>query len=94
METELKLLKLNLRISHTKEDDYLSSLLESVKKELENKGLLIEAEDMDQLFLWIDYAAWRYRSRIKETPLPQNIIFRLRNAKVKARVDLMTGEIV
>lgn len=91
MSMELEMLKLNLRITHTKDDEYLTKLLASVTKELDGKGISLAgadfSNDVDLLFLLTDYAAWRYRSRIQDTPMPYNLIIRLRDAKVKARVN-------
>lgn len=88
MEQLLALLKNDLGIKSTSKDDYFNKYLESRKKELEDKGISfdLESEDnIDDLMLISDYAAWMYRNRSENTSIPNNLLNRIRNKVTKKR---------
>ena len=90
MDEALKLLKLDLGITHDKRDAYFNALLNSAVLELERKGIALSlAEDDDQMLL-SDYAAWLYRKRQDDVPLAKNLKLRLMNRKVRARAQGVT----
>ena len=90
MDEVLKLLKLDLGITHDKRDAYFNALLNSAVLELERKGIALSlAEDDDQMLL-SDYAAWLYRKRQDDVPLAKNLKLRLMNRKVRARAQGVT----
>ena len=85
MATAKELLKLDLGITHSLRDTLFDQLLISSKKELARKGVTIDETQVDDIMLLSDYAAWTYRKRQEDVPLPQNIQWRIRNRLVKAR---------
>lgn len=83
----LILLKLDLSISHNKKDDYFEACLESADKELEEKGINLNLENVEDQMLLSDYTAWRYRNREKEVGISKNLNARIMNRKVKGRAE-------
>ncbi len=81
----LELLKLDLGIKNTSKDVYYNSLLEAAQKELERKGISLEKNSVEDAMLISDYAAWWYRKREENIPLPVNLQLRIRNRIVSAR---------
>ena len=81
----LELLKLDLGIKNTSKDVYYNSLLEAAQKELERKGISLEKNSVEDAMLISDYAAWCYRKREENIPLPVNLQLRIRNRIVSAR---------
>lgn len=80
----LALLKSNLGIMNTARDDYLTQILLSAKSEIEVKGITL-TENVEDTMLLCDYAAWRFRGRGEDTPIPQNIMIRIRERQIKER---------
>lgn len=85
--TQLELLKYDLGIMHTERDEYFLSLLSSAQSELEQKGIVFDAESVQDNLLVSDYAAWIYRKRMENIPLSRNLEFRIRNRIVKGRSE-------
>ena len=85
MNTVLSLLKMDLGITHTMRDAYFIVLIESVIKEINQKGITLNINSPDDQILISDYAAWVYRKRQENVPLAQNIQQRLRNRILKER---------
>lgn len=81
----LKLLKMDLGITHSVRDEFFSSLLEGAKVEIARKGITLHMDSIDDQVLVSDYAAWSYRKRQEDVPLANNIQLRLRNRIVKER---------
>jgi len=86
----LKLLKLDLGITHDKRDAYFNALLNSAVLELERKGIVLSLAEADDQMLLSDYAAWLYRKRQDDVPLAKNLKLRLMNRKVRARAQGVT----
>lgn len=90
MDEVLKLLKLDLGITHDKRDAYFNALLNSAVLELERKGIALSLAEADDQMLLSDYAAWLYRKRQDDVPLAKNLKLRLMNRKVRARAQGVT----
>lgn len=90
MDEALKLLKLDLGITHDKRDAYFNALLNSAVLELERKGIALSLAEADDQMLLSDYAAWLYRKRQDDVPLAKNLKLRLMNRKVRARAQGVT----
>ncbi len=90
MDEALKLLKLDLGITHNKRDAYFNALLNSAVLELERKGIALSLAEADDQMLLSDYAAWLYRKRQDDVPLAKNLKLRLMNRKVRARAQGVT----
>lgn len=88
MEQILKLLKSDLGVSHNKRDEYFNSLLLGAISEIESKGITLNLEEVEDMLLISDYAAWRYRKRTEDIGMSQNLKWRIRNRIVKARASL------
>lgn len=83
----LALLKIDLGITHDKRDTYFTGLIAASKSELEGRiGKELTSTIEDQMLI-SDYAAWTYRKRAEDAPLPANLLHRIRNRQTKARVD-------
>ena len=85
MEAALSLLKIDIGISHTHRDEYFTSLLNGCNKELSDKGVSLDLDSAEDLMLLVDYSAWRYRKRMEDLSLPQNLRIRIINAKTRRR---------
>ena len=85
MDTVLKLLRLDLGISHDKRDDFLKPLIESSKVEIEQKGIGLDLSLVEDQMLLSDYAAWRYRKRTEDVPMSNNLRQRIRDRTIKRR---------
>lgn len=87
MEILLKLLKIDLGITHDKRDTYFNTLIEASIKELALKGINIDRDtaEADEQMLIVDYAAWIYRKRQEDIPISANLQWRIRNRKIKNR---------
>lgn len=81
----LSLLKQDLGIAHTKRDEYLTKMISSCYNELEDRGVEISQNSIDDEMLLADFAAWRYRNRDKDVPLANNLMIRIRNKQTKGR---------
>jgi len=81
----LTLFKVDLGIIHTARDDYFTKLIEGSIKEIERRGIELDSTSTDDQMLVADYAAWTYRKRQENIPLPHNINLRLRNRIVRKR---------
>ncbi len=80
MDKILTLVKSRLGISTNVRDTYLTSIIESVIKELEDeKDIKLDMENMNHVMFIVDYATWRYQSRDSSGALPRHLQFRLHN---------------
>ena len=84
----LKLLKLDLGITHGLRDEYFTHLLISSISELERKGISFDSYAEDDQFLVMDYAAWNYRKRQENVSLPINLQMRIRSRILRARANI------
>jgi len=87
MDTVLILLKIDLGITHNLRDEYFLTLLISCEQELAGKGIRLNLTDSQDQILLSDYAAWQYRKRTEDTPLSNNLKWRIRNRIVKGRAN-------
>jgi hypothetical protein len=85
MDTALKLLKIDLGITHTLRDDYFNALLISCKTEIENKGAVLDLSTVEDSKLLSDYACWTYRKRQEDVELGRSLQLRIRNKIMQAR---------
>ena len=81
----LEFFKMDIGVTHNKRDAYFQGLIESAKKGLEEKGIELDENLVEDQFLISDYAAWQYRNRDNNTDIPNILILRIRNRIVKAR---------
>ena len=88
MDAVLSLLKMDLGITHTMRDTYFITLIQSVVKEINQKGITLNLDSADDQILLSDYAAWVYRKRQENLPLAQNIQQRIRNRILKERAAI------
>ena len=81
--TALPLLKANLNITQTVRDDYLAAIISGVVEQLQNEqGLALDVANPYHLQFVVDLAAWRYRGRGEDGPMPKNLRFRLNNLMI------------
>lgn len=66
---KLTMLKMNLEISNTLRDDYLTTLLDAAEKELTRQGITAptDSTEEDYMNLLVMYAAYFYRKRAEDT---------------------------
>lgn len=83
MDNLLKLFKIDLGITHNLRDEYFDVLLASAKSEIESKGITLDLNEAEDIFLVLDYASWLYRKRQENVPLSRNVQFRLHNRIIK-----------
>lgn len=78
--TILALLKARIGISSNIRDTYLAAIVDSIVVELEDeKGIVLDKENMNQVMFIVDYATWRYQNRDGDKGLPRHLQFRLHN---------------
>lgn len=78
--TILELMKARLGISTSVRDTYLVSIVESILTELEDeRGIVLEPDNMNHTMFVADYATWRYQSRDSSGALPRHLQWRLHN---------------
>jgi len=79
-DTILALTKARLGISSTVRDSYITAIINSVIKELEDeKGIILDETNTNYLMFVVDYATWRYQSRDSDTGMPRHLQYRLHN---------------
>lgn len=86
----LSLVKSRLGISTTIRDTYLTAIVESVVKELEDeKGLVLDSTNSYHLMFVVDYVTWRYQSRDSEGSMPRHLQYRLHNLMIHVGGDVV-----
>ncbi|MDF2531633.1 MAG: hypothetical protein K0Q65_1214 [Clostridia bacterium] len=80
--TILELVKARLGISTTVRDIYLTAIIESVIKELQDeKGLVLSETNMNHIMFIVDYAEYRYSNKGNPT-IPRHLQFRIHNLMI------------
>jgi len=83
-ELALELAKARIGISTTVRDEYLSHIVDSVIKEMEEShGIELEKDNSYHLMFVVDFADWRYSNRDKQEEMPRHLQFRLHNMILK-----------
>lgn len=83
MTNALSLLKARLGITIDKRDVYLQAIIEGVKREVKDiQGLDLDESNPNHLMFLVDYSCWRYMNKGEDKPMPQHILFRLKNLMV------------
>lgn len=89
----LELLKMDLQISTTKLDTFLTSLMSASKSAIEREGIVFSMDEEGNLSnedadLVRTYTAYLYSKRREDVPMPRNLRYRLNNRlfSQKARV--------
>ncbi|CAK7002033.1 hypothetical protein [Tissierella sp.] len=78
--TILALLKARIGISSDVRDTYLTAIVDSIITELEDeKGIVLDEKNMNQVMFIVDYATWRYQNRDGDKGIPRHLQFRLHN---------------
>lgn len=76
----LGLVKERIGIRSTVRDTYLTAIVASVIKELEDeKGIALDGDNQNHLLFVCDYATWRYQSRDESGAMPRHLQFRMHN---------------
>lgn len=79
-EDKLKLLKQDLQMLTSSNDDFLSSLLSASETAIQREGIALVENDMDIDMAVIQYAAYLFRKRASdETAMPRFLRWRLNN---------------
>lgn len=89
-EDKLKLLKQDLQMLTSSNDDFLSSLLDTASAAIQGEGIKLVENDMDIDMAVIQYAAYLFRKRAgNETAMPRFLRWRLNNIlfSQKGRTD-------
>lgn len=76
METLLSLIKSDLRILHTDDDAYLTTLLNAARLYITAFGIILNDDDISDTLLIVDYAAWTYKKRDTDEGISKNLMFR------------------
>ena len=81
----LELVKSRLTIKHTVRDTYLQAIIKAVLQELsDEKGIVLDPNDDNQLLFVVDYVTWRYQSRDSKEGMPRHLQYRLHNLFIHA----------
>lgn len=73
----LSMLKVDLGISGDGYDDRLGHYIESAKKNIGIEGITLDADDIPDCNLVIQYAAWLWRKRINGEGMPRMLRWEL-----------------
>lgn len=81
--TILSLVKARIGISSSVRDTYLTAIVNSIIKELEDeKGITLDSQNMNHVMFIVDYSTWRYQNRDGEKGIPRHLQFRLHNLMI------------
>ena len=79
-EEKLALLKQDLQMLTSANDDFLKSLITTAESAIQREGITLVKNDMDIDMAVIQYAAYLFRKRASnETSMPRFLRFRLNN---------------
>lgn len=87
---KLLILKRDLQLRTSSNDEYLSFLLSGAKKLIEQEGITLNDEDINCDMVQIQYAAYLFRRRGgEETSMPRFLRYELNNLlfSQKGRID-------
>ena len=87
---KLLILKRDLQLRTSSNDEYLSFLLSGAKKLIEQEGITLNDEDINCDMVQIQYAAYLFRRRGgEETSIPRFLRYELNNLlfSQKGRID-------
>lgn len=85
----LVLVKQNLSIMHTAQDEYLVSLITTSESSIQEEGITLDLEDAKDVNLVVMYTAYLFRKRAEDNPvMPRMLRYALNNRlfSEKARV--------
>lgn len=85
----LVLVKQNLSIMHTAQDEYLVSLIATSESSIQEEGITLDLEDAKDVNLVVMYTAYLFRKRAEDNPvMPRMLRYALNNRlfSAKARV--------
>lgn len=77
-ETNLEILKINLQISTDKLDSYLSGLISAAREYIITEGIILKDTQGDNNLV-VMYAAYLYRKRREDGPMPRSLRWALNN---------------
>ncbi len=77
-ETVLEILKINLQISTDKLDSYLSGLISAAREYIKTEGITLQDTPGDHNLV-VMYAAYLYRKRREDGPMPRSLRWALNN---------------
>ena len=81
-------LKIDLDISTTARDSYLTQLIASAKKFIETEGITLDQSDASDCMLVEMYAAYLYRARRDgKMPMPRMLRWALNNRLLKEKAN-------
>lgn len=81
-QSKLTILKADLQMLTTANDDYLKNLLDAVKELIEREGIVLE-NTVECSLVQIHYAAYLFRKRASgETSMPRFLRYELNNLSV------------
>jgi hypothetical protein len=85
----LVLVKQNLSIMHTAQDEYLASLISTSESSIKEEGITLDLGDAKDVNLVVMYTAYLFRKRAEDNPvMPRMLRYALNNRlfSEKARV--------
>ena len=85
----LVLVKQNLSIMHTAQDEYLASLITTSESSIKEEGITLDLGDAKDVNLVVMYTAYLFRKRAEDNPvMPRMLRYALNNRlfSEKARV--------
>ena len=75
----LSILKTDLEISSQSRDDYLEKIIISATTQIKREGIVIDSSSIDDGMLIERYAAFLYRKRREDGPMPRDLRRALNN---------------
>lgn len=64
--------------------EYISQKLDAAAERIAQMGISLEAENAAHLDLWVGYAAYLYRHRDADRPMPRSLRLAINDARVSA----------
>ena len=87
----LKILKMDLQISVNGYDDYLSKTIELSKAAIHREGITLDEESTEDGMLVEMYAAYLYRKRRENIPMPRSLRYELNNKLISQKGSTDNG---
>lgn len=75
----LEILKTDLEISAESRNDFLNALIQSAKEQIAIEGITLDATSTNDGMLVERYAAFLFRKRREDVPMPRNLRIALNN---------------
>lgn len=86
----LSFFKNDIGICHNQKDEFYMSYIQSRFCDLQDKGIALNLNSLEDQMLLSDFSVWEYRNRKENLALSKSLQLRIRNRIVKKRSETST----